>query len=792
MRQKHGTGERLKNKRVYIRLVLTYLAVFLIPLVISLKGFNKIAGDTQDNISRSVLSNLNHAKDTLDNNFQEIDAIVERLTNNSTIRYVATQMDAGDKWIEISKILSAQNYLKAMQIQSFVEEYYLYFLDSEMIISPEQVFQDENSMESSFRYAGMEWDEWREMMRESYSSYFFPEAYTIQNRKGQNMILYVQSLITVSGVKGTFVFPIRSEAISSLLRDTYVGSAGWGYVLDGNGKLLLTIPSSEDEFELVPEETLAGGEEIQEISLSGRQMQVIQTRSSETGLTFVAVLPQEYISAEIYKELADTLRLMVIAVVIGLICILLVSWSRGRRIDQILQIIFKAGGGINPEDGVKGNEMIFISDSLRRLITSNNDLKTSIQEKELMTKRLLLESLLYGTENREEESLEEYGILLTGKKLLVIAFQLGTELSGKTEMRAGEVPVYKQLLQNGIHEILPEECYMCDLDMDRGAFICTVGQKWTQADSRTLAEKMQKLADTFREECGIRLRLAVSNICEEQKQIGKTYDQVYEILQYGPNSDRDILFYEDDMSGREYYYFPIPLEERLVNAVRTGNDKGVHDQLQEVYQTNVLERGISPEMMHFLVNDLQCTVFRALHGMKEKMDIGEAEIFAQLEQLNRETDILVRFNQINAIFKTICDRVKAQNQAENSRQYEQIQNYIMENFSSSDLSLTKIADDFGYSSTYFSRLFKELFGENFASYLEKVRIEQACILLESGDTMETIAGKTGYNSVYVMRTAFKRVKGVTPNDYRRMRQEAQAEKKEAAGKDEPSEKNAEK
>ena len=136
--------------------------------------------------------------------------------------------------------------------------------------------------------------------------------------------------------------------------------------------------------------------------------------------------------------------------------------------------------------------------------------------------------------------------------------------------------------------------------------------------------------------------------------------------------------------------------------------------------------------------------------------------------------------------------MKAQNQAENSRQYEQIQNYIMENFSSSDLSLTKIADDFGYSSTYFSRLFKELFGENFASYLEKVRIEQACILLESGDTMETIAGKTGYNSVYVMRTAFKRVKGVTPNDYRRMRQEAQAEKKEAAGKDEPSEKNAEK
>ncbi|HJC25442.1 MAG TPA: AraC family transcriptional regulator [Candidatus Eisenbergiella merdavium] len=777
MRQEHRTGELLKNKRVYIRLILTYLAVFLIPLVISIQGFEKIADDTQKSISRSVLSNLEHARDTLDNNFQEIDTIVERLTNNSTIRYVATQMDQSDKNVEISKILSAQNYLKAMQIQTFVEEYYLYFFESEMIISPEQIFYNEDSMKNYFCYDGMEWEEWKERMLESYASYFFPEAYTRQNRTGQEMILYAQSLVTVSGVKGTFIFPIKSEAICSLLEDTYVGSAGWGYVLDKKGNLLLTVPSEEDEFDLVPEKKLQGGQEIQEISLSGRQMQVIRTQSAETGLTFVAVLPKEYISAQIYKEQADTLRLMVIAVVVGIACILLVSWTRGRRIDQILQMIFSAGGE-NAEEKLKGNEMIFISDSLRRLISSNNDLRTSIREKELMAKSLLLENLLYGTENRAEESLEEYGIRLAGKKLLVIVFQFGTELSGKTELRVGDIPLYKQLLQGGMSESLSGECYMCDLDMDRGAFICTVDQTWRRTDSRALSDKLRRLTETFREECGIRLRLAISNPCEEPQQISKTYDQVYEILQYGPNSGRDVLVYEDDLGGRDYYYFPIPLEERLVNAVRTGNEKSVHDQLQEVYQMNVLERGISPEMMHFLVNDLQCTVFRALHGLKDKMDIEEDEIFAQLEQLNRETDILVRFNRINVIFQTICGKVKAENEAMNGRLYERIQSYIMENYSKSDLSLTKIADDFGYASTYFSRLFKELFQENFATFLEKARIGQVCRLLEEGDTMETIAGKTGYNSVYVMRTAFKRVKGVTPNDYRRMRQESRAREEE--------------
>lgn len=37
-----------------------------------------------------------------------------------------------------------------------------------------------------------------------------------------------------------------------------------------------------------------------------------------------------------------------------------------------------------------------------------------------------------------------------------------------------------------------------------------------------------------------------------------------------------------------------------------------------------------------------------------------------------------------------------------------------------------------------------------------------------GVNLETIAEQTGYNSVYVMRTAFKRSKGMTPNDYRKL------------------------
>ena len=162
---------------------------------------------------------------------------------------------------------------------------------------------------------------------------------------------------------------------------------------------------------------------------------------------------------------------------------------------------------------------------------------------------------------------------------------------------------------------------------------------------------------------------------------------------------------------------------------------------------------------------------KALHSLNDRVEIEEEEIYRQLEQLNRENDILLRFNHINSMFKYICDMVKAVNKESSSRQMEEIEQYICDHYMDSDMGLTKISDDFGYASTYFSKLFKELFGENFATYLEKMRIEKVCGLLKKGYTMEKIAEQTGYNSVYVMRTAFKRIKGMPPNEFRKLNEE---------------------
>ena len=95
--------------------------------------------------------------------------------------------------------------------------------------------------------------------------------------------------------------------------------------------------------------------------------------------------------------------------------------------------------------------------------------------------------------------------------------------------------------------------------------------------------------------------------------------------------------------------------------------------------------------------------------------------------------------------------------------------FLDANYADKQLSRNAVAERFGFSETYFSRLFKAQKGESYSEYLERVRIGHACELLRAGESVESTADKVGYNSVTVFRSAFKRICGATPSEYKNSR-----------------------
>jgi AraC-like DNA-binding protein len=92
------------------------------------------------------------------------------------------------------------------------------------------------------------------------------------------------------------------------------------------------------------------------------------------------------------------------------------------------------------------------------------------------------------------------------------------------------------------------------------------------------------------------------------------------------------------------------------------------------------------------------------------------------------------------------------------------------NHAVSNLSVRHTIDDiarrFGMSSTVFKNAFREMYGEPYARYMTKSRMERAEALLAEGELVLSVAEAVGYESPSKFTAAFKRVFDEPPSAYR--------------------------
>lgn len=96
-----------------------------------------------------------------------------------------------------------------------------------------------------------------------------------------------------------------------------------------------------------------------------------------------------------------------------------------------------------------------------------------------------------------------------------------------------------------------------------------------------------------------------------------------------------------------------------------------------------------------------------------------------------------------------------------------VKTYI-EHYYQKNVSVEIAASLFHVNRSYLSHIFKKKMGESFIDYLNKVRVKHAKELLVSSDKkMYQIALLSGYNNVRYFFRAFKKIEGMTPEQYRK-------------------------
>ncbi|MBC2459234.1 response regulator transcription factor [Clostridium beijerinckii] len=129
----------------------------------------------------------------------------------------------------------------------------------------------------------------------------------------------------------------------------------------------------------------------------------------------------------------------------------------------------------------------------------------------------------------------------------------------------------------------------------------------------------------------------------------------------------------------------------------------------------------------------------------EEMSGWFIEIFTKIININFNNSFKIKYS------KKVADSI----------------DYINKNLFNQSLSLTDIAENINVHKVYLCRIFKEETGENVTQYILKARIDKSKeIILSTNYKLYEISDKLGFNSPQQFSILFKKVTGITPNQFR--------------------------
>lgn len=202
--------------------------------------------------------------------------------------------------------------------------------------------------------------------------------------------------------------------------------------------------------------------------------------------------------------------------------------------------------------------------------------------------------------------------------------------------------------------------------------------------------------------------------------------------------------------------------EKLISAVKRGDAASVGSEAENISQQLMLlnesnSSRVKP-LLHFFV----------LHLMREMKELAvftreqEELLWRRLDLRFGIKDLLSFIQQVtSAVSERSMDKKK---QSENSMAEAKI---FLDRNLYRDISVEEAATHVGLSTSYFSLLFKQTYGETFIEYVTRQRMERAkSLLAESQKSVAQIAKEVGYAERRYFTKVFMKYTGDNPTDYR--------------------------
>ena len=166
----------------------------------------------------------------------------------------------------------------------------------------------------------------------------------------------------------------------------------------------------------------------------------------------------------------------------------------------------------------------------------------------------------------------------------------------------------------------------------------------------------------------------------------------------------------------------------------------------------------------------QNSLFVILSGYDEFKYAQQALHYGAREYLLkpvRASDILACLNKLADKYIDTEEKTIEENESEESVPFvKEAKEYVEEHYTE-NLTVKEVANIIGISSGYLSTMFNQSMGQSFVDYLNQLKINHACVYLEQNYLkVYEIAYKVGFQDEKYFTKVFKKIKGITPKEYK--------------------------
>lgn len=288
----------------------------------------------------------------------------------------------------------------------------------------------------------------------------------------------------------------------------------------------------------------------------------------------------------------------------------------------------------------------------------------------------------------------------------------------------------------------------------------------TEESLEAFMDRMEGLRQEVAETLGITVTIGMGEPAALPCNLYNSFNSAFLAVEHGfwEGPDRIIRYSEIPEDSFANNQGIIHEEDGLVQCIRTGDNERVDPALDAFFESLARPGFNTKDDVQRMVTALICSVYHVCVERGFDTDKIFGPNLAILGELPRTSTIIELKQRIRTCLHTIMELYPS-----HTSQWKVVNNalkYMEENYGE-NLSLESVSQKVFVSAGYLSTIFKQVLQKNFVDSLHEIRVQKAKERLRDyHDKIYEVAVAVGYKDEKYFSQIFKKITGMTPNQYR--------------------------